>query len=54
MSTGKAPGSDLLMAEFLKYGGPALRAELAIVISQVWQTAQDADEGQEAAEWPKR
>ncbi|CAL1153616.1 unnamed protein product [Cladocopium goreaui] len=45
MSTGKAPNSDLLMAEFLKYGGPALRAELAIVISQVWQTAQDAEEG---------
>lgn len=54
MDTGRAPGSNLFMAEYLKFGGPVLQTKIAkIVRNIIWQSASTANEGEETHHWPK-
>ncbi|CAJ1396225.1 unnamed protein product [Effrenium voratum] len=54
MQCGKAPGTDSFMAEYLKYGGPALEAEIVVLVRTAWRRAAEAPAGREAEPWPKR
>ena len=52
MRLGKAGGDDLMLGEYLKFGGPKLRKEVYRIIQDTWATAASAPEGEEAARWP--
>lgn len=49
---GRAPGGDCFMAEYLKFGGPLVHAQLHTIVSITWRSAQTADPGTEVAQWP--
>lgn len=53
MDAGRAPGGDLFMAEYLKFGGPVLKTEIAKLVHSIWQSASTANEGEEVRHWPK-
>ena len=53
MKMGKAPGPDMFMAEYLKFGGPALRAELFSLVQLIWSRAGTAEDGLETQQWPQ-
>ena len=53
MDTGRAPGGDLFMAEYLKFGGPVLHTEIGKIVRSVWKSASTANEGEEVRHWPK-
>ena len=42
------------MAEFFKFGGLALRAELNILVGHIWDAALNSEAGAEATNWPQR
>ena len=48
----RASGEDGVVAELLKYRGIKLRKKVYRVIKQMWNKAAEADEGEEAEEWP--
>ena len=52
MEMGRAPGGDCFMAEYLKFGGPLVHAQLHTIVSITWRSAQTADPGTEVAQWP--
>jgi endonuclease/exonuclease/phosphatase family metal-dependent hydrolase len=37
LRNGKAPGPDVIHAEFLRYGGPALHTALRVLFNEIWQ-----------------
>lgn len=45
MEMGRAPGGDCFMAEYLKFGGPLVHAQLHTIVSITWRSAQTADPG---------
>ena len=53
MGIKKARGDDDVLAECIKYGGKALREEVAKMVKEMWKRAADAEEGHEADEWPR-
>ena len=53
MASGKAPGSDLFMTEYLKFAGDVLLKEVFSVVTSVWQQACSADSPNEAMTWPQ-
>jgi hypothetical protein len=53
MKTGKAAGEDGFSAEYLKYGGDALRGQVYAVVRQMWNQAIEAPAGREGKEWPQ-
>ena len=53
MKTGKAAGEDGFSAEYLKYGGDALRGQVYAVVRQMWNQAIGAPAGREGKEWPQ-
>ena len=53
MKSGRAAGKYKFRVEMLKYGGKKLRKQVFEVTKQMWEKASIADEGQEAAGWPK-
>eukprot|EP00959_Pyramimonas_sp_CCMP1952_P186105 3891749-Pyramimonas_sp.AAC.1 len=52
MRTGRQPGEYCFVAEALKYGGPAIRAEVYGTAKRMWSLAATAAEGEEAEAWP--
>ena len=53
MASGKAPGSDLFMTEYLKFAGDVLLKEVFSVVTSVWQQASSADSPNKAMTWPQ-
>ena len=53
MKVGRAGGADEVVVEYLKYGGLTLREELFRIVRLMWNRAASAEDGEEAAEWPK-
>ena len=49
----RAAGEDGFMAEFLKYGGPAIQKAVHSVIFRAWEWATNSGDNLEAAEWPE-
>ena len=43
----------MFMAEYLKFGGPALRAELFSLVQLIWSRAGTAEDGLETQQWPQ-
>ena len=52
MKLGKAGGEDEVVAEYLRYGGAALRDRIYEVVIDAWCKASSAEAGQEAGGWP--
>ena len=48
----RAPGQDGFVAELLKYGGKRLRKKVYNVVREMWSRAAEAEDGDEAEEWP--
>ena len=53
MANGKAAGEDQLLAEMFKYGGKALRKEIAEAVRSAWREAAYGEGGEEARGWPE-
>ena len=52
MDFGRAPGSDMFMAEYLKLGGPLLFEEVFTLIRSIWHRALQSVPGNEAESVP--
>ena len=52
MELGKAGGEDAVVAEYLRYAGDHVRAEIYALVKKHWDQAASAPDGQESAEWP--
>ena len=53
MEYGRAPGTDMFMAEYSKLAGPTVSGNLSdSPVQTAWQQATQADPGLEANDWP--
>ena len=53
MKLSKAGGEDMMLAEYLKFGGPMLTQEVFRVVTDCWTAAVEASDGQEPESWPQ-
>ena len=49
----RAPGADGFTAELLKFGGAKLKRRVYEVVQAMWNKATEAEDGEEAHEWPE-